>query len=327
MKHNLLNTKQKSTEFLQSLGLYQITLNLPFRLDHVNCFMAEGEKGWKIIDTGLHNKETVEKWEKIIAQKQITDIIITHYHPDHFGYAGGLQGITKANVSMTKIDRDAAFEAWQKEFLSNLNENYTLTGIPQAIANQMTENTESFTEVITPYPKIDHYLREGEKLVLGKHEYEIIHTPGHSDGLVCFYNQENNILLSTDHILPKITPNISYWFHGDSNPLDSYLKSLYKVKKLDAELVIPSHGQPFVGANKRIDEIIAHHEDRLQELLDGIKEGVTIYEACHLLFKKELNVHETRFAVGETFAHLEYLRHQGDFEREVQNGVYWYTLT
>src|SRR5699024_1771548 len=124
MKHNLLNTKQKSTEFLQSLGLYQITLNLPSRLDHVTCFMAQGETCCEIIDTGLDNKETVEKWEQRIAQQHITDIIITHYHPDHVGYAGGLQGITKANVSMTEVDRDGAVEVWQKEFLSNLKENY-----------------------------------------------------------------------------------------------------------------------------------------------------------------------------------------------------------
>lgn len=326
MKNNLFETNEEITEILKSHGLYQITLPLPFRLNHVNCFMAEGEKGWKIIDTGLHNKETVARWEQMIPQKEITDIIITHYHPDHYGYAGGLQNKLQANVSMTKIDADAALKAWDEEFLANLNENYTLTGIPASIANQMTANTESFTDVITPYPRIDHYLKEGEKMVLGKREYEIIHTPGHSDGLVCFYNQTHNILISTDHILPKITPNISYWFHGDSNPLDSYLKSLHKMKKLDAELVIPSHGSPFIGANARIDEIIAHHEDRFHILLDSIKEGVTIYEACNILFKKELTIHETRFAVGEAFAHLEYLRYQGDCQREVQNGVYSYTI-
>ncbi|HLQ95979.1 MAG TPA: MBL fold metallo-hydrolase [Pseudogracilibacillus sp.] len=327
MKKQTVHQQQGITEILKSHGLHQVTLNLPFRLDHVNCFMAEGKDGWKIIDTGLHNEETVTRWRQAVSDKDITDIIISHYHPDHFGYAGGLQEKTEAKLSMTKTDADAAFQAWDKAFLASLNENYKLTGIPQDMRNQMSENTESFTEVITPYPKIDHYLTEGETLVLGKHEYEVIHTPGHSDGLVCFYNQAENILISTDHVLPKITPNISYWFHGDANPLNSYLKSLEKVKKLDADLVIPSHGTPFFGANERINEIISHHEERLAVLLDGIKEGVTIYEACSILFKKELTIHETRFAVGETFAHLEYLRHQGKCQREVRQGVYWFTRT
>src|SRR5699024_6723479 len=138
--------------------------------------------------------------------------------------------------------------------------------------------------------------------------------------------KERNMLLSTDHVLPKITSNISYWFHGDPNPLKSYLHSLKKVRKLGADLVVPSHGKPFYGAKDRIDEITKHHEERLDILLEGITDGATIYDACGKLFRKELNVHETRFAIGETFAHLEYLRNNGDCEREMQDGIYWYDI-
>ena len=68
--------------------------------------------------------------------------------------------------------------------------------------------------------------------------------------------------------LPKITPNISYWFHGDDNPLQSYLTSLETMKQLDVDYVIPSHGKPFYGANDRIDELLKHHEERLEETLE-----------------------------------------------------------
>jgi len=56
--------------------------------------------------------------------------------------------------------------------------------------------------------------------------YEVIFTPGHSDGLICLYNKEKNVLFSTDHILPRITPNISYWFYGEKNPLQSFQNAL-----------------------------------------------------------------------------------------------------
>jgi len=108
--------------------------------------------------------------------------------------------------------------------------------------------------------------------------------------------------------------------------LKSYLHSLDKIKTLDADLVVPSHGKPFYGANDRIDEIVKHHEQRLDMLLEAITKGSTVYEACGALFKKELNIHETRFAIGETFAHLEYLRNNGDCQREMRNGVYWYSV-
>lgn len=324
MEEQTIKTDQDIKDTLKSYQLYQVTLNLPFRLNHVNCFMAEGEDGWKIIDTGLHDRETVARWNEELDQKKVNEIIITHYHPDHFGFAGGMQEKTGAPLSMTKIDADAGMNAWQKEFLSSLTDNYKKAGIPDEISKKMTENTEGFVESVTPYPHVDHYLTEGEIIPIGKYEYEVIHTPGHSDGLVCFYNKERNMLLSTDHILPKITPNISYWFHGNPNPLNSYFHSLKKIKKLDADLVVPSHGKPFYGANYRIDKIIEHHEERLHASLEAITGGSTIYAACEKLFQKELNVHETRFAIGETLAHLEYLRHNGDCKREMRNGMYWY---
>lgn len=302
-----------------------VTIDLPFRLNHVNCFIGEGENGTQVIDTGLHNESTVKRWEKELAGKTVTDILITHYHPDHFGYAGALQQKTGANVSMSQIDAEAGLFAWQDNFLNDLSDNYKLAGISEDNKNNMIANTKEFVPLVTPYPEVNHYLKEGERLPIGKYEYEVIHTPGHSDGLVTFYNQEKNILLSTDHILPKITPNISYWFHGDPNPLGNYLKSLDKIKKLDVDLVVPSHGKPFSGGNERIEEIIAHHEERLETLLESIQDGLTVYEASERLFQKKLTIHESRFAIGETLAHLEYLRLEGKCERELIGGHYRYS--
>ncbi|MBP1971287.1 glyoxylase-like metal-dependent hydrolase (beta-lactamase superfamily II) [Virgibacillus natechei] len=309
---------------LEEYGLKLIRLDLPFRLNHVNCFLAEGEGGWKVIDAGLHNPPTVNRWEQELAGKKVTDILVTHYHPDHFGYVGGLQEITGARVSMTKIDADAGMESWQEHSINKLQDNYALAGIPTDTASQMTTNTNDFVSLVTPYPKVNHYFEEGEIVEIGKYEYEVIVTPGHSDGMVNFYNKEKNMLLSTDHILPKITPNISYWFHGDANPLKRYMESLEKIRKLDVDFVVPSHGKPFHGANDRIDEIKAHHDERLEQTLESINGGATIHGSCQKLFQKELTVHETRFAIGETLAHLEYLRYEGECKREMRDGKYWY---
>ncbi|GAB3053078.1 MBL fold metallo-hydrolase [Virgibacillus ainsalahensis] len=320
-------TIKKDKEFIDILkpyGLIPITLDLPFRLNHVNCFLAEGDDGWKVIDAGLNNKETVKRWEEELKGKTVTDIIITHYHPDHFGYAGGMQEKTGARAWMSKVDHEAGLDAWTESFLAKLDDNYKLAGIPDAISREMTGNTEEFVARVTPYPAVNQYLEEGERIQIGKYEYEIIFTPGHSDGLVNFYNKEKNILLSTDHILPKITPNISYWFHGNPDPLASYLESLEKIRKLDADLVVPSHGKPFYGANDRIDAIKSHHDERLGQTLESISGDTSVYEACQKLFKKELTIHETRFAIGETLAHLEYLRNQGECSREIRNGAYIY---
>ncbi|MBT2581411.1 MBL fold metallo-hydrolase [Planococcus sp. ISL-109] len=309
---------------LEELGLKLVRHPLPFRLNHVNCFLAEGDDGWTIIDAGLNNDVSRELWEREIGDKNVTQILLTHYHPDHFGYAGSLQKKTGAHVSMSETDTKAGVKSWDDEFIKDLPGYYEAAGIPEAAAQEMVDNTQAFQPLIFPLPEVNHYFEEGEMVRIGRFDYEVLVVPGHSDGMVCFYQREKNVLLSADHILPRITPNISYWFHGDPNPLLTYMNSLRKVRKLDVHWVIPSHGFPFQGANRRIDELLAHHEERLEATWQMLEQPLTIFEVRKRLFDRPLTVHEMRFAVGETLAHLEYLRADGRCERtkDVERWVY-----
>ncbi|HET7657792.1 MAG TPA: MBL fold metallo-hydrolase [Bacillales bacterium] len=308
----------------KELEITPVRIDLPFRLNHVNVFMAEGEEGWKILDTGLHDERTEAKWDELLDGKKVSDLLISHYHPDHFGCAGYLQRKTGARVSMSEIDADSGIHVWEEDFILKIRQNYVLAGVPEETAVQMTSNTKEFTSKVTPYPKIDHYFKEGDLVQFGRYSYEVLFAPGHSDGLVVLYCKEKNILLSTDHILPKITPNIAYWFHGIENPLAVYMESLKKIRKLDIDFVIPCHGRPFHNANERIDEILEHHRKRVESTLYNIGKGSDIYSVCRRLFNKPLNIHETRFALGETIAHLEYLRHRGEVKREMGDTCWLY---
>lgn len=309
---------------LEKLEIESIRLDLPFRLNHVNCFMAESENGWTIIDAGLNNSETREFWDERIGNRRVETILVTHYHPDHFGYAGGLQEKTGAQLRMSKIDAELGNVSWKTEFMETMPKQYAASGVPLEMAKMMVQNTVDFQPLVNPLPKIDHYLMEGERIQIGRYEYEVLHTPGHSDGMVCFYNKEENVLFSADHILPKITPNISYWFHGQENPLALYLTSLEKIKELNADFIIPSHGKPFYGANERIEELIKHHEARLDETKEVLEVPSTVFQICERLFKRSLTVHEMRFAVGETLAHLEFLRHSGECIRNRDQNAWIY---
>ncbi|MBU9672464.1 MBL fold metallo-hydrolase [Planococcus sp. CP5-4] len=317
----------KCQELLDELGLKLVRHPLPFRLNHVNCFMAKAEGGWTIVDTGLNNDVSRELWKREIGDDKVEQILLTHYHPDHFGYAGGLQQKTGARLSMSKIDADTGMKSWNEAFLDALPGYYRAAGIPQKAAEEMASNTKAFQPLISPLPVVDHYFEEGEKVRIGCLEYEVLFVPGHSDGMVCFYQREHNTLLAADHILPRITPNISYWFHGDPNPLLTYMNSLEKIRELDVEWVIPSHGGAFRGANKRIDELLAHHEERLDATWRMLEQPLTIFEVRERLFNRPLTVHEMRFAVGETLAHLEYLRAAGRCERVMEAERWMYKQT
>jgi len=311
----------------KQLGITPIKVDLPLRLNHVNCFMAEGENGWTIIDTGLNNAYTTKLWNEKISKKEISDLFITHYHPDHFGHSGILQQETGAHVSMSKIDAVASKEYWSDAYIESMSGRFIAAGVSVDQAEEMKRHTTEFKRFVVPSEKVDHYFIEGEKVPIGNYEYEVIFTPGHSAGMVCFYNAEKNVLLSADHILPRITPNISSWYNDDDNPLNSYMDSLNSMKRLNADFVIPSHGKPFHGANERIDEIIKHHNERLAETMSVLVKGASsVYDVFEHLFKFKLTVHELEFAVGETQAHLEYLRFSGECKREMQNGKWIYFL-
>ena len=305
------------------IGVTQVTIPLPFRLNHVNCFIAEGARGWTIIDAGLNNEVSRDIWRPIIEKHDVTDIILTHYHPDHFGYAGSLQQLTNAEVWMSEIDAEAGLTYWEPDSINVVNDNYDRCGLPENLSQVLTTDEKSFNAQVKPYPTIQHYLEEGMKIVFGKYEYEVIFTPGHSDGLITLFNKENSVLFSTDHILPRISPNISYWFRGNRNPLQSFMTSLEKIKSLDVDFCVPSHGKPFRNANQRIEELLAHHFERLAETYEAIKQPATIYEVNQQLFRN-LNIHETRFAVGETLAHLEYLYLNNQCKKFLQDGTWYY---
>src|SRR5690625_3533722 len=132
---------------LEELGIQRQTIPLPFRLNHVNCFIAEGEKGYILIDTGLNNRQTEKIWDELLDKKQIDKILITHMHPDHYGFAGQLQKRTGAHLSMSKIDADTANFIWKENALPLLLEDYDKASVPEKIDRKSTRLNSSHVAI------------------------------------------------------------------------------------------------------------------------------------------------------------------------------------
>jgi len=317
----IFSARKRRIRLLEKLGIQRVTIDLPFKLNHVHCFLAEGENGWKIIDTGLHNEKSIKAWSPHLEDKKITDLIITHCHPDHIGYAGQLQLETGASVWMSETDAELSHILWADAAREELISRYVKCGVDPDTVKQISQLKEP---LIYPLPVISGYLNEGDKIRFGKYEYEVIFTPGHSDGLFVLFNREKKVLLSTDHILPKITPNISLRVLEESNPLDCYFRSLLKIKTLDIEYAIPSHGDPFFDVHNRIEEIESHHQERLEFILNLLEQPKTAVQVCEQLFRKNLTMHELRFAIGETLSHLVYLINKGLCRKNEMDGKWYY---
>ncbi|MFC7439683.1 MBL fold metallo-hydrolase [Laceyella putida] len=312
--------------------IYQISLPLPFALRMINAYVIKGSTGITLIDAGLNIEMDVRAWQEAQAAggwqwAEVEKIVLTHYHPDHYGLAGTLQQWTGAPVYLSRTDHEQAqmFFGRDSQMPEEMMSFFARHGLPDEWATQIPDHMRSFHPWVEPHPKAS-WLEPGDWIRLGDVDYEVLHTPGHADGHLSFYDPKRKWLIGGDFLLPKITPNISLWPNCHPNPLDNYLVTLERMKEREVTKVFPSHGPMFDHYNERIEALERHHAQRLNEMRSFVvdKRRATAFEVCEHQFGTDHTIHNLRFALSETLAHLEYLRLRGELSVEERNGMVYY---
>src|ERR1700689_1043144 len=72
-------------------------------------------------------------------------------------------------------------------------------------------------------------IEDGDKPEGPGWDLQAIWTPGPSPGHLCFWEAGNRLMLSGDHVLPRITPNVSLHPQSGDDPLGQFLDSMDKV--------------------------------------------------------------------------------------------------
>ncbi len=142
---------------------------------------------------------------------------------------------------------------------------------------------------------------------------------------MALHNPARDVLISGDMVLPRISTNVSVTdVEPESDPLSLYLDSIERMRCIPADsLVLPSHGRPFRGLHTRIDQLQAHHAERFADVLAACaKAPLTAFELVPVLFKRELDLHQMTFAMGEAIAHCHALWFQGKLARTAEQGIY-----
>lgn len=326
-------------------GIYQMKMPLPNSpLGHLNAYLLEGNDGWVLVDTGWDFPGAFSSAKKQLKDKgidfdAINQIVITHAHVDHYGLIGSIKEASGAKT---------AFHGKEAAFLSEMAASEVEFFV--LMERQLIENGMSPREfpgldivlsfggnLIYPLDPPDKILQDGDIISTGRFNFEVIWTPGHAEGHICLYESDKRILLSGDHILPTITPNINVYPYAENNPLRSYLASLKKVEKLPVDLVLPAHEHVFDGLRQRVGEIASHHEERTGHIVRALwREAKTAYQiALELPWTPDsITGEETSFgdldvfgkvmATGETLAHLQYLLGEGKVELESRDGMALY---
>ena len=309
--------KQKRSPEQVAPDLYRIVLpGDGGELDHVNTYVIVGAGVW-MIDAGYGDaasRDTLRAQLRLIgaAPEDIRAVFVTHLHPDHYGMASWLAGLSGAQViSLGDPETGRQLDDWDLPpdvFASWLSAN----GWPSGSTGF---SDDSDYERFRPR----QLLAEGSELGWGPYRFQIIHAPGHSPGMACLYDHGTGLFVSSDHVLPEITPHVGRFSPSENDPLGDYIRSLEKVAKLDVSLVLPGHGAPFESLTERVGEIIAHHSRREVEAGDAIaSRPTTAYEAAGTMSWLgetkgwgRLEAIGRFMALTETMAHLRHLELAG----------------
>lgn len=294
--------------------LFLVPLPLPFALRSVNCYLLRDPAGWTVLDTGLHTADGESAWRAAfvalgVSPRDIHQIVLTHFHPDHFGMAGWLQAQCDAPVYMAPREIVQAQQLWGNpdEFLAPIAAQFAEHGVPLLVAETIADVVSNLRAATLPHPKLLP-LSAGAQVSMGDRLWTAIHAPGHSDGQLIFYDENDRLLLCGDHVLLKITPHIGVWPDSEPDPLGRYLASLAELESLDVRLALPGHGRQIEHWASRLRELRQHHAERLEAMRAAVGRSATAYKVATRTFDfARYTPHEIRFAVAETIAHLDLL--------------------
>jgi glyoxylase-like metal-dependent hydrolase (beta-lactamase superfamily II) len=309
--------------------LHTLSIPTPFPVGPVNVYLAEG-KPLTLVDVGPRYAPARESLTEALTKRgyRVTDlerIVITHAHPDHYGLAAevarasGAEVLTHAaNLPWLDADANARRLAFYGEML-------VWAGVPaEVLADlaKMRRGTDRYAEPVHP----NGTLADGDVLQLGGEGWQVLHTPGHAGGLVCLYQPERRLLISSDHLIRDISSNpiVEPPDPGQTERprrLVEYIAQLRRVAELDVALVLPGHGLPITDHHTIIGKRLAFHEARARRILEALEgSALTAHEIANALFTI-LDPVNRFLVISEVVGHLQRLEVEGQVAHVEQGGV------
>lgn len=304
-------------------GVLWLRLPLPFRLDHVNAYLIQDGPGWAVVDTGIGDAATQAIWEGLLAGplrgQRVTQVVGTHFHPDHIGMAGWLCKRLEAPLLMSQSEYLTALtihldpRALDAEPYRSF---YLRHGLDEATTARLLSNGHRYLRMITGLPRTFRRVVAGESLRIGGRTFTVLTGGGHAPEQVMLWDADDRLLLCADQVLTRISPNVGVSaIDPDGDPLGIFLRSLDALRAAAPAdtLVLPGHDLPFRGLHARLDELAAHHAARCDVVLDACSIAPrSAAELVPVVFGRGIDdPHQMGFAFGEALAHVNLLLRQG----------------
>lgn len=305
-------------------GVWSVPVPIPDNpLRYVLCYLIEHRNGFVMIDPGWNHPDS---WQALtsglqacgIEMPDVTAVVITHVHPDHHGLSGAVREQSGAWVGMhehedallARLGEAAGRDGRNREFEQYLR----WCGAPDEHLRQLAAARAMRPQAMV---RADRMIAHGDLIDVPGLRLRAVFTPGHSPGHLCLHDEDRDLLLTGDHVLPRITPNISA-YDTQSRPLADFLRSLEDLRGMQPAEVLPAHEYRFTGLDARLTALAAHHEQRLAEIARVVAAkpaGLSAWQVAERVTWSrgwdQLSGFPRQAALGEVTAHLRYLESGG----------------
>ncbi|RJP28400.1 MAG: MBL fold metallo-hydrolase [Actinobacteria bacterium] len=317
--------------------ILHIDIPIQHALQNINLYLFLGEYP-ALIDTGPYHpllEGIIVEALRFAGIEGLAFIYLTHSHIDHSGMAARMRRMTGAKVATHRYERprvEHVDERLREEYACYSSMSARM-GFPEEIASQIFNLASVWISLSEPCP-VDIRLGGGERVRAGDHELEVVHTPGHTAGHVCYYLAREGLLFSGDHLMRTITPNPELYcppWRGNMTGLTQFLDSLRLLEDYDVRHAYPGHGRAVHKVQKRIEMNLVHHERRLAKTREAVDKGCrTVWEVALRLFPQVRNKPpdvDHFLALKEALGHLLILEEQGAVQRGNEGELWVFTTT
>lgn len=293
-----------------------------------NQYVLDDGNGLVLVDTGSARPSSNENLEAALRSigetfgtrvelADLSAVLVTHGHMDHFGGVAHVRRYTEAPVGIHPLDRRVLthYEEQLAKTTHALRRFLQQTGLSEQTRDGLMQMYE-FPKRHHRSTTVEFSIEEGSPVMVPRSdgsardlELEVLHVPGHCPGQVCL--RVDDVLLSADHVLARITPHQSPESVTLHTGLWHYLESLDKVRRLDGiRLALGGHEQPIEDLHGRIEAIRRSHQRRLDKVMKLCREPRSIADIAKGLFGRLRN-YDVLLGLEEAGAHVEYLEQIG----------------
>ena len=269
-----------------------------------------------LIDTGSGTDSSHEDLLEGLTQaglqpSELTHILLTHAHIDHYGGLSKLKPLTRAQIGCHELDVQtvAHHEARLAIIRRRLASFLTEAGLADETRDSLL-SIYRFTKALYQSVPVD-FSYEAAGMRFGP--LEMIHLPGHCPGHVAM--RLDDVIFCGDMVVEGVTPHLSPESINPYSGLDHYLESLARLQQWskDARLVLNGHDEAITDLPARIEETLQNVMRRIGKAVQALSEPLTIAEICTAIYG-ETGGYNQLLVIEKAGAYTEYLYEHGLIE-------------